>query len=248
MGVIKKTTWFVAMGALLHANAATAAMYKWIDEQGRVQYSQTPPPAGLFMELKPGPPPAQSPEEAEQELQARGQRLDVLQKERGAEMKAKQEKAAQQTQRDALCEQAKSRLVVLQNHPGPRSGCWGTVEWSGACPRTSDSKISPRPRRPSAICAATSLDHSGAEDSAHAPSRLVIPAATAIPTHVVASSTSLATSHVIRSEIVFHPPRAGRRASSRVVGTPQSSKYKGAAASQRRLASSINRLHKEATD
>src|SRR3569832_71039 len=108
MGVIKKTTWFVAMGALLLANAATAAMYKWIDEQGRVQYSQTPPPAGQFKELKPGPPPSQSPEEAEQELQARVQRLDVLQKERDAEKKAKQEKAAQQTQRDALCEQAKN--------------------------------------------------------------------------------------------------------------------------------------------
>ena len=122
MGVIKKTTWFVAMGALLLANAATAAMYKWIDEQGRVQYSQTPPPAGQFKELKPGPPPSQSPEEAEQELQARVQRLNVLQKERDAEKKAKQEKAAQQTQRDALCEQAKKRLVVLQNHPGPRIG------------------------------------------------------------------------------------------------------------------------------
>src|SRR3569832_1187121 len=122
MGVFKKTTWFVAMGALLLANAATAAMYKWIDLQGRFHYSHSPPPAGQNKEQKPGPPPAQSPEEAEQELQARVQRLDVLQKERDAEKTAKLEKAAQQTQRDALCEQAKKRLVVLQNHPGPRSG------------------------------------------------------------------------------------------------------------------------------
>lgn len=121
MGAIKKTTRLVAFGALLLANAAAAAMYKWVDEQGRVHYGQTPP-AGQFKELKPGPPPSQSPEEAEQELKARVQRLDALQKERDAEKKAKQEKAAQQTQRDALCEQAKKRLVVLQNHPGPRIG------------------------------------------------------------------------------------------------------------------------------
>src|SRR3569833_1404492 len=124
MGVIKKTTWFVAMGALLLANAATAAMYKWIDEQGRVQYSQTPPPAGQFKELKPGPPPSQSPEEAEQELQARVQRLDVLQKVRDALNSAMHLMASLLTLRDALCEHAKIRLVVLQNHPGPRSGCW----------------------------------------------------------------------------------------------------------------------------
>src|SRR3569833_3541914 len=117
----------VGLTAMLSVGAgalAQAAMYKWVDAQGKVQYTQTPPPAGQFKALKPGPPPSQSPEEAEQELQARVQRLDVLLKERDAEKKAKQEKAAQQTQRDALCEQAKTLLVVLQNHPGPRSGCW----------------------------------------------------------------------------------------------------------------------------
>src|SRR3569833_3315296 len=98
MGVIKKTTWFVAMGALLLANAATAAMYKWIDEQGRVQYSQTPPPAGQFKELKPGPPPSQSPEEAEQELQARVQRRGGGRGGRGAGGGAGRGGAARRTQ------------------------------------------------------------------------------------------------------------------------------------------------------
>ena len=123
MNLITDTTRLVALGALLLcANAATAAMYKWVDEQGRVQYSQTPPPAGGFKELKPGPPPSQSPEEAEQELKARLQRLDESQKQRDEAKKQKQEEAAQQAKRDVLCEQARKRLEMLQNHPGPRIG------------------------------------------------------------------------------------------------------------------------------
>lgn len=122
MNVITKITRLVVLGALLYANAATAAMYKWVDEQGRVQYGQTPPPAGRFEELRPGPPPSQSPEEAEQELKARLQRLDESQKQRDTAKKQKQEEAAQQAKRDVLCEQARKRLAVLQNNPGPRIG------------------------------------------------------------------------------------------------------------------------------
>lgn len=123
MNLITNTTRLVALGALLLcANAATAAMYKWVDEQGRVQYSQTPPPAGGFKELKPGPPPSQSPEEAEQELKTRLQRLDESQKQRDEAKKQKQEEAAQQAKRDVVCEQARKRLEMLQNNPGPRIG------------------------------------------------------------------------------------------------------------------------------
>lgn len=39
------------------AGHAVAGMYKWVDEQGAVHYSQTPPPDRTAQELAPPPPP-----------------------------------------------------------------------------------------------------------------------------------------------------------------------------------------------
>ncbi len=52
----------LAMGAV----EASAAMYKYTDEKGRVVYSQSPPPSGEAKVIKPPPPPATSVESPEQ--------------------------------------------------------------------------------------------------------------------------------------------------------------------------------------
>lgn len=47
---------------------AWAAMYKWVDDQGNVQYSQTPPPDRQAQTLKPPPPPPVSAKQAQKQL------------------------------------------------------------------------------------------------------------------------------------------------------------------------------------
>ncbi|MBF0255606.1 MAG: DUF4124 domain-containing protein [Gammaproteobacteria bacterium] len=42
-----------------------AAMYKYVDDKGRVHYSQSPPPNGQAQEIKPPPPPPSRPAAAE---------------------------------------------------------------------------------------------------------------------------------------------------------------------------------------
>lgn len=98
-----------------------AAMYKWVDAQGNVQYTQTPPPAGQFKELKPGPPP-QAPEEAERQLQQLLERQRESAKQRETAAKSQEADEHRQAQQDRLCEQAKKRLAVLESRPGPRLG------------------------------------------------------------------------------------------------------------------------------
>jgi len=114
----------VGLTAMLSIGAgalAQAAMYKWVDAQGKVQYTQTPPPAGQFKELKPGPPP-QAPEEAERQLKQllERQRESAKQRERAAENQEADER--RQAQQDRLCGQAEKHLAVLESRPGPRLG------------------------------------------------------------------------------------------------------------------------------
>lgn len=47
--------------ALLAAGTAQAKMYKWVDEQGNIHYSQERPPQAGVEEIKPPPPPADAP-------------------------------------------------------------------------------------------------------------------------------------------------------------------------------------------
>lgn len=50
---------FILLAALLVFSAmASAAMYKYTDEKGRVVYSEKPPPGGKAQLIKPPPPPA----------------------------------------------------------------------------------------------------------------------------------------------------------------------------------------------
>lgn len=45
----------LAAFAVAFAATASAAMYKWTDQEGNVQYSQTPPPEGDAIEISPPP-------------------------------------------------------------------------------------------------------------------------------------------------------------------------------------------------
>jgi hypothetical protein len=52
----------------LTGTSAWAAMYKWVDAQGNVQYTQTPPPNQNAQVIKPPPPAPVSAEQAQKQL------------------------------------------------------------------------------------------------------------------------------------------------------------------------------------
>lgn len=106
---------FCGLLALLIPPAIHAATYKWLDEQGNVVYSQTPPPDGTAFEtiktIKPDrtpPPPVPTPEtsRAVADLQKRAEQ-------RSEEQKAAGEKAKEEELRAKNCQAAKHNLKVF---------------------------------------------------------------------------------------------------------------------------------------
>ena len=105
---------FAGLFLCLSAGGAAAEIYKWVDKDGNVQYTQSPPPDGIAaQEIQPPPPPADA-AEAEQALE-----MDVEGLEKAAEAKKEQAAEKLKTQADAdkeakLCEQAKARMASYE--------------------------------------------------------------------------------------------------------------------------------------
>ena len=109
---------------------AWAAMYKWVDENGQVQYSQTPPPAAQFKELKAPPPPPSSAAESQKQLQDLLERQADSQARREADKQDKSEEARKREEMARRCEQAKGQRTLLENTPPNRvtvEGADGTI-------------------------------------------------------------------------------------------------------------------------
>jgi hypothetical protein len=113
-GNIMRPGILVALALTLATTTAGAAMYKWTDQNGRVQYGQFPP-TGVESERissagtthKVDPQDSKSPQQRLQELEARQKQ----QGEQDAEAAAKQQLAAQ---RQSNCDIARKNLAVLQ--------------------------------------------------------------------------------------------------------------------------------------
>ena len=92
---------------------AFAAMYKWVDEDGNVQYTQTPPPAGIQAEtIK--PPPQVDTGAALKELEAQQEKANELRETR-LESAEKEAQANQDMElRRKNCEMARARLASYE--------------------------------------------------------------------------------------------------------------------------------------
>ena len=105
-----KRTVFAAL-LLLAAPFAAAQLYKWVDKDGKVQYSDQPPPAGPAKQINvaPGPSaPAPSALAKDKELEKkRAESRDAARKAEDLEKNAKQ--------RQAECERARSYQKGLDN-------------------------------------------------------------------------------------------------------------------------------------
>jgi hypothetical protein len=101
------------LGIYLVACHAWAATYKWVDEDGNVQYTQTPPPAGIEAETI-QPPPKVDTDAALKQLESQEKQATELQKGRHEEAdkraKAEEELALQKKN----CELARKRLASYE--------------------------------------------------------------------------------------------------------------------------------------
>lgn len=104
-------------GALLCLSPpAVAKLYKWVDENGITQYTETPPLKGDFNQVKPPPKPAVDPQKAQDEMD---KRLQSFQQRRddAARNKAEADKtAAEKAEKAAKCDKARGNLTYLQTH------------------------------------------------------------------------------------------------------------------------------------
>jgi hypothetical protein len=104
---------------LLAAAPVDAAMFKWTDANGNVQYGQHPP-AGVNAEpIRSTPAPKTTPGT----VKSPQQRLEELEKQQEAEHKLEAETARKQqdiAQRKANCEHARKNMERLENYGGNR--------------------------------------------------------------------------------------------------------------------------------
>ena len=97
-----------------------ADVYKWIDEDGQVHYSQQPPPGQQAEMIKAPPPPAIDPAKAQQEIDTliEQQKADELASEDKTIQAGKEQERANQLK--ANCQAAKRNLKAYQDNPGRR--------------------------------------------------------------------------------------------------------------------------------
>ncbi len=99
---------------LLAASQAQAAMYKWTDAQGQVQFGQFPPPGVAAEPVKPPPPPASRPPTERPDVQERLRALEERkqqERERETEAREKREQAALVEQN---CRNARASIRLLE--------------------------------------------------------------------------------------------------------------------------------------
>jgi len=93
------------------ANGLAAAMYKWTDSEGNVQYTQDPPPQGGFQTMAPPPPaPAAAEPEAEAPKASTGQPAGATDKAAAKEEAERKELAATIARKN--CETARKNLEI----------------------------------------------------------------------------------------------------------------------------------------
>lgn len=90
-----------------------AVMYKWVDADGNVQYTQSPPPEGVeSATIK--PPPAVDTGNAIKQLENQKQRADQYLEDQDKQKEEKQTAGTELAQKKALCEQAKARVASYE--------------------------------------------------------------------------------------------------------------------------------------
>jgi len=97
---------------------ACAGMYRWVDDQGKVVYSQQPPPDGRDSRvIAPPPPPAEKAEDAANATRELNRKLDAIAEERRKAQDEKRKARAERKQREERCAAARKDLKTLNENP-----------------------------------------------------------------------------------------------------------------------------------
>ena len=105
----------VTLVVALASPGLLAEMYKWVDDQGQVQYSQSPPPGRPAQIIK--PPPKVDSKAAREKLKQQLQDFEVRGDERQEQAEADQKKEEEAGERKAACETAREQLTRLESNP-----------------------------------------------------------------------------------------------------------------------------------
>ncbi len=109
---------FCALLPCLLALPAAAEIYRWVDENGTVVYSQTPPPDGRrTTTVAPPPPPAEDPAVARKRLEEQIRRLEQSAEARRKAEAKKAKTREEAARREARCRQARRNLEILNTRP-----------------------------------------------------------------------------------------------------------------------------------
>ncbi len=99
---------------LLAMTGAQAAMYKWKDEQGNVQFGQFPPAGVNAEQMKPPPPPASRPDSNRPTLQERVKTLEEHKAEERKQTAAAQQEREKAAQIEQNCKNARESIKHLE--------------------------------------------------------------------------------------------------------------------------------------
>ena len=127
---MNKTLWLAVLIAAA-PSPALAEIYRWVDAQGRVHYTQTPPPDRPAATVRPAAPPAGG---GDNGLEQYAEQLD---KQRSEQQKHQAEAEAAKHQRALRCAEAEQRLKRLGERPPNR---WATPLPDGSYERWTTEK------------------------------------------------------------------------------------------------------------
>ncbi|WP_456380194.1 DUF4124 domain-containing protein [Thiolapillus sp.] len=102
--------------SLATAGSAIAGMYRWVDDEGNVVYSQQPPPDNRDARvIAPPPPPTES--NSLEKTRELNKRLDAMAEERNQAKEEKRKATAEQQKREERCTAARTNLKTLNEYP-----------------------------------------------------------------------------------------------------------------------------------
>ncbi|MGH8659211.1 MAG: DUF4124 domain-containing protein [Gammaproteobacteria bacterium] len=109
-----KQRWWVLIWAFAASSQSLGAgIYKWVDEQGKVQYTQTPPPDKPATRFETRPEPVDT-EGALEKLEQQKDKSDAFFKERDTQTKELKKSEQEAAKRSEQCARARENLAQLE--------------------------------------------------------------------------------------------------------------------------------------
>jgi len=105
---------------LVLVNTAYADVYKWVDDEGNTNYSQQAPKDQQVELIKAPPPPALSPEIAQQQVDELIEQQNSLTQAKQEQRQLDKQAASDKQQREDYCKTSRQNLQQLKNSPGRR--------------------------------------------------------------------------------------------------------------------------------